>query len=61
VLNTVHPHVLNQELIVDAALAGDRKLALQALINDPLVRDFRIAPQMLDDLLLAQAKYLPQF
>jgi alpha-galactosidase/6-phospho-beta-glucosidase family protein len=61
VLNTVHPHVLNQELIVDAALAGDRKLALQALINDPLVRDFRTAPQMLDELLLAQAEYLPQF
>ena len=60
-LNTVHPHVLNQELIVDAALAGDRKLALQALINDPLVRDFRTAPQLLDELLLAQAEYLPQF
>jgi alpha-galactosidase len=61
VLNTVHPHVLNQELIVDAALMGDRKLALQALINDPLVRDFRTAPQLLEELLLAQAEYLPQF
>ena len=61
VLNTVHPHVLNQELIVDAALTGDRKLALQALINDPLARDFRTAPQLLDELLLAQAEFLPQF
>jgi alpha-galactosidase len=61
VLNTVHPHVLNQELIVEAALTGDRKLALQALINDPLVRDFRTAPQLLDELLLAQAELLPQF
>jgi alpha-galactosidase/6-phospho-beta-glucosidase family protein len=61
VLNTVHPHVVNQELIVDAALTGDRRLALQALVNDPLVRDFRTAPQMLDELLKAQAAYLPQF
>jgi alpha-galactosidase len=61
VLNTVHPHVLNQELIVEAALTGDRKLALQALLNDPLVRDFRTAPRMLDELLAAHADYLPQF
>jgi alpha-galactosidase len=61
VLNTVHPHVINQEMIVDAALAGDRQLALQALLNDPLVRDFRSAPRMLDELLKAHAEYLPQF
>jgi alpha-galactosidase/6-phospho-beta-glucosidase family protein len=61
VLNTVHPHVINQEMIVDAALAGDRQLALQALLNDPLVRDFRSAPRMLDELLKAHADYLPQF
>jgi 6-phospho-beta-glucosidase len=53
--------VLNQELIVEAALTGDRKLALQALLNDPLVRDFRTAPRMLDELLAAHADYLPQF
>jgi len=61
VLNTVHPHVINQELIVDAALSGDRQLALQALLNDPLVRDFRSAPRMLDELLKGHAEYLPQF
>jgi alpha-galactosidase/6-phospho-beta-glucosidase family protein len=61
VLNTLYPHVINQEQIVDAALTGDRKLALQALLNDPLVRDFRTAPQMLDELLKAHAAYLPQF
>jgi alpha-galactosidase len=61
VLNTLYPHVINQELIVDAALRGDRQLALQALLNDPLVRDFRSAPQMLDELLKAHAAYLPQF
>jgi alpha-galactosidase/6-phospho-beta-glucosidase family protein len=61
VLNTIHPHVLNQELTVEAALTGDKSLALQALSNDPLVRDFRVAPQLLDELLQAHAQYLPQF
>jgi alpha-galactosidase len=61
VLNTVHPHVVNQELLVDAALTGDRQLALQALLGDPLVRDYRAAPKLLDDLLEAHAELLPQF
>jgi alpha-galactosidase len=61
VLGTIHPHVVNQELIVDAALTGDRQLALQALIGDPLVPDYRSAPQLLDDLLEAHAALLPQF
>ena len=61
VLSTIYPHVVNQELIVDAALTGDRRLALQALLGDPLVRDFRSAPRMLDELLRAHADLLPQF
>jgi alpha-galactosidase/6-phospho-beta-glucosidase family protein len=61
VLNIVHSHVINHEQIVDAALSGDRQLALQALLNDPLVRDFRTAPRMLDELIEAHAQYLPQF
>ncbi|HUG14812.1 MAG TPA: hypothetical protein VMM78_07295 [Thermomicrobiales bacterium] len=59
VLNTVHPHVVNQEMIVEAALTGDRQLALQALLNDPLVRDFRSAAGMLDELLAAHAAFIP--
>jgi alpha-galactosidase/6-phospho-beta-glucosidase family protein len=61
VLNTVHPHAVNQEMTVDAALTGDRRLALQVLIGDPLVRDFRSAPKLLDELLEAHAEHLPQF
>ncbi len=61
VLTTVLPHVLNQELIVDAALTGDRTLALQALLADPLTRHFQTAPIMLDELMHAHAAYLPQF
>jgi alpha-galactosidase len=61
VLGTLHPHVMNQEMIVDAALSGDRQLALQAFLGDPLVTDYRSAPKLLDELLEAHADLLPQF
>ena len=61
VLGTLHPHAVNQEMLVDAALTGDRQLALQALMGDPLVSDFRAAPKLLDELLEAHAELLPQF
>lgn len=60
-LATLERHVVNQEMIVEAGLRGDRRLALEALLNDPLVRDFRSARPMLDELLAATAKWLPQF
>ena len=61
VLSTLEPHVINQELIVQAAIEGDRKLALQAMVNDPLVHDLKTARALLDDLLEAHAEFLPQF
>ncbi len=61
VQSTLYPHVLNQEMIVEAALRGDRRLALQALLADPLIRDFRVVATMLDELLRANAEWLPQF
>jgi alpha-galactosidase/6-phospho-beta-glucosidase family protein len=61
VLGTLQPHVTNQELIVQAALEGDRRLALQAMVNDPLVGNLDTARHLLDDLLVAHADYLPQF
>jgi alpha-galactosidase/6-phospho-beta-glucosidase family protein len=61
VLSTLEPHVVNQELIVRAALEGDRQLALQAMVNDPLVHDLPKAKAILDELLAAHANYLPQF
>lgn len=54
-------HVLRQEMIVEAALRGDRELALQALSCDPLVSDWGRVPQMLDEMLAANREYLPQF
>jgi len=57
----LHKHIVEQELTVDAALNGDRSLALQALLLDPLVRDLDVAEKMLDELLEANRRYLPQF
>ncbi len=58
----VNRHVSNQELIVEAALTGDRALARQALCNDPLVTlPPEVAVAMLDDLLSANRDYLPLF
>lgn len=57
----VNIHVQNQEMIVEAAMTGDRGLALQAMYNDPLVREFDYVPQMLEELLEANRQYLPMF
>lgn len=54
-------HVSNQELIVEAAVTGNRQAALQALFNDPLVKSLEGARAMLDELLQAHARWLPQF
>jgi len=61
VLNQVMRHVLNQELTVEAALTGDRDLVLQAMLNDPLVRNLEDAKKMTDELLEANKRWLPQF
>lgn len=61
VRSTLLPHIANQEMIVDAALSGDRQLALQALLGDPLVRDKQTAPRLLEELLAANAAYLSLF
>ena len=50
-----------QELVVEAAVKGDRQAALQALLLDPHIHSYAQAAHLLDDLLRAHAKYLPQF
>ncbi|MDX1614452.1 MAG: hypothetical protein R3300_09085 [Candidatus Promineifilaceae bacterium] len=49
------------ELVVDAAVQGDRGLALQALLLDPMVNDIERAKSILQDYLKTNADYLPQF
>ncbi|MEA3327618.1 MAG: hypothetical protein U9R53_10015 [Chloroflexota bacterium] len=48
-------------LTVDAVVNGDRQLALQALLLDPVIRDMDVAQQILEDYLLTYRKYLPSF
>ncbi|QJD86203.1 family 4 glycosyl hydrolase [Cohnella herbarum] len=50
-----------QRLTVEAAVHGDRKLALQALLIDPVVDSLEGAEKMLDELLSVHAPYLPRF
>lgn len=49
------------ELVVDAAVSGDRQLALQALLMDPMIGDIRQAKAILDDYIITFSDYLPQF
>jgi alpha-galactosidase len=49
------------DLTVEAALTGDRKLALQALLMHPSIPTLEVAENILDDLIKYESKYLPQF
>ena len=48
-------------MVVDACYHGDRDLALQALLFDPMVNDIDCARAILEDFLQSFAEYLPQF
>lgn len=48
-------------LAVDAAVTGDRHLALQCLLLDPVITDLDVARQILDDYLETFREQLPQF
>jgi alpha-galactosidase len=48
-------------LSVDSAVEGSREKALQCLLLDPVVNDFELARQILDDYLTSYKEYLPQF
>ncbi len=49
------------DLAVEAAVKGDRRKALLALLLDPIVTDMVRAQAILDDLLAAHLDLLPQF
>ena len=50
-----------EELTLRAALTGDRDLAVEALLSHPLVGQSGPAERLVDDLLAAQRRHLPQF
>lgn len=49
------------EMVVETAVTGDRQLALQTLLLDPMINDIGRARAILDDYLTTFAPYLPQF
>ena len=60
----LHLHYSVQQLTVEAALSGDRRTALHAFLLDPLVssvQEIEQTEQMLDEMLQANARFLPQF
>jgi alpha-galactosidase/6-phospho-beta-glucosidase family protein len=59
----VRRHVATQELTVEAALRGDRRLASEAFSLDPLAGrgDLRATEAMVDELFTGAAEWLPQF
>jgi alpha-galactosidase len=59
----VRRHVATQELTVEAALTGDRRLAAEAFALDPLAGrgDLHDMEAMVDGLLAGTAEWLPQF
>ncbi len=50
-----------EELTIQAAVTGDRGVALQALLANPLVPSVGVAKPLLEELLAAHARHLPQF
>ena len=50
-----------QSMAVDAAVHGDRALALQTLILDPTMPNPNVARAIFSELMEVHKKYLPQF
>ena len=57
----VRPHILRQELTLEAAIEGSFDKALAALVSDPLVANPQVAYPMLVELITANGRWLPQF
>ena len=50
-----------ERLTIDAAISGDRSIALRALLSNPLVAEWNVAVPLLDALLEANRSHLPRF
>jgi 6-phospho-beta-glucosidase len=68
-LRDLPPHLLGlthrvkayETLTVEAALTGSYRVALDAMITNPLVPSYAVGKKLLDELLAAHRKHLPQF
>jgi alpha-galactosidase/6-phospho-beta-glucosidase family protein len=48
-------------MTVEAAVSGERRLVLQAMLLDPVIDSVANAENVFDAMLKANADYLPQF
>lgn len=53
--------LVRSEVVIEAAASGDRNLAMQALLLDPMITDIDTARKIIDDFLVEFDEYLPQF
>lgn len=68
-ITTMAPHLVPpilrriavQDLTVQAALAGDRKMLVEAMLLDGCITDAHQAGRLVDELLAVHKDYLPQF
>lgn len=61
ILGMIQLAISEEELAVEAALTGDRKTVIQAMHVSPMVKDKDRIPELVDELLAANKKWLPQF
>ena len=57
----LRPHILRQEGAIDAAITGDRELAVGLLASDPCVRFITDARAMLTEMIELNRAWLPKF
>ena len=50
-----------ERLTIQAAITGDREIALQAMAAHPLVPSVNVAKVLLDEMLEKNKPYLPRF
>jgi alpha-galactosidase/6-phospho-beta-glucosidase family protein len=61
VLPMLNLKVSSLDLIIEAAMEGSRRKAVQAMINDPYCTDMSQMEKCVNELIDAELKYLPNF
>ncbi|HBS90974.1 MAG TPA: 6-phospho-beta-glucosidase, partial [Erysipelotrichaceae bacterium] len=50
-----------EEVVIDAAVSGDYGTALQSFTINPIINSGKVAKDLLNEMLVANKDYLPQF
>ena len=61
ILPMLNLKVSSLDLIIEAAMEGSRRKAVQAMINDPYCTDMAAMEKCVNELIEAELKYLPNF